>query len=359
MSSGSTHTPVNLSPLLEKLLLPQDLSLDEVTGFMTALLAGELAPELVAGVLIALRAKGETPAEIAAAAQVMRSHAVAIPNPQGWTLVDTCGTGGDRSGSFNLSTAAAITVASMGAKVAKHGNRSVSSKAGSADVLEALGVNLQNSPERLAAMLDQVGIAFLFAPAHHGSTRHAVGPRRALKVRTMFNLLGPLTNPAGAQRQVLGVYDRAWVEPIAEVLQTLGSEHAMVVHGHGGLDELSISGPSLVAELKDGEIQVYELSPQDVGLEPAPLETLLGGTAQDNAEILRSIFGGEVSPRTDAVAYGAGAAAYVYGLSGSLKAGVLAARAHLHSGAVAETLERLRVTSLGPQSPAQSDHDAR
>ncbi len=333
---------------LEQVLSGQDLSAGQVTELFGAMLAGELHPAFIAGILVALRAKGETVVEIASAAKVMRAHAVAIPKVPGQILVDTCGTGGDLSGTFNLSTAAAITVAAMGAKVAKHGNRSVSSKAGSADVLEALGVHLGGTPERLGEILQEVGISFLFAPAHHASTRHAVGPRRALGVRTMFNLLGPLTNPARAQRQVLGVFAPEWVEPIAQVLLQLGSEHALVVHGHGGLDELSISGPTQIAELRDGRVSVHQVTPEQVGLDRAGLGTLAGGSAQDNAEILRSIFRGERSPRADAVAYGAGAAAYVAGLHGSLADGVQAARTTLHSGKVQDTLADL-VRASQPQ----------
>jgi anthranilate phosphoribosyltransferase len=326
---------------LEQVLDGQDLNADQVRALFNAMLAGELDPNFIAGMLIALRAKGESVVEIASAAKVMRAHAVAIPSPPGQILVDTCGTGGDLSGTFNLSTAAAITVATMGAKVAKHGNRSVSSKAGSADVLEALGVKLGGTPERLAEILQEVGISFLFAPAHHASTRYAVAPRKALGVRTIFNLLGPLTNPAGAQRQVLGVFAAEWVEPIAQVLKELGSEHALVVHGHGGLDELSISGPTQVAELRNGKVTLHQVTPEQVGLDRGDLGTLAGGTAQDNAEILRSIFKGERSPRADAVAYGAGAAAYVAGLHPSLEEGVQSARAMLHSGKVQGTLTHL------------------
>ena len=330
-----------MKAFLEQVLNGQDLTADQVSALFNAMLAGELDPNFIAGMLIALRAKGESVVEIASAAKVMRAHAVAIPSPSGQILVDTCGTGGDLSGTFNLSTAAAITVATMGAKVAKHGNRSVSSKADSADVLEALGVQLGGPPERLAEILQDVGIYFLFAPAHHASTRHAVGPRKALGVRTIFNLLGPLTNPAGAQRQILGVFAAEWVEPIAQVLKELGSEHALVVHGHGGLDELSISGPTEVAELRNGVVTLHQVTPEQVGLDRGDLGTLAGGTAQDNAEILRSIFQGERSPRADAVAYGAGAAAYVAGLHPSLKEGVQSARALLHSGKVQGTLTHL------------------
>ncbi len=331
---------MKIAPVLERLLAGEDLSAVEVEEVMDAMLRGELGPSSIAGWLVALRAKGETVTEIAAAARVMRRHAVGIPVPAGRTLVDTCGTGGDKTGTFNLSTAAALTAAAGGATVAKHGNRSVSSKAGSADVLEALGLRLDLSPERLGEVLEEVGIAFLFAPSHHGATRHAVGPRRELGVRTLFNVLGPLTNPAGAQRQVLGVFSRDLVEPIAQVLKELGTEHALVVHGDGGLDEFSLSGPSWVAEVRD-EVRLYELSPEEVGLDRAPLSALAGGEASDNAAILRAIFEGEQSPRSDAVALSAGAALYVAGLHPTLPEAVRASLALLHSGAVATKLDQL------------------
>lgn len=327
--------------LLERVLAGNDLGAEQVDAVFESMLQGELAPEAIAGLLIALRAKGESVTEIAAAARVMRRHAVGIAVPAGRTLVDTCGTGGDKSGTFNLSTAAAIVAAAGGACVAKHGNRSVSSKAGSADVLEALGVNLQVPAERLGQILDEVGIAFLFAPAHHGATRHAVGPRKALGVRTMFNVLGPLTNPAGAQRQVLGVFSESLVERIGAVLAELGTEHSLVVHGHGGLDELSIAGPSLVCEVIAGELRTYRISPEDVGLDRADLLALRGGEASDNAAILNSIFEGERSPRSDAVAFSAGAALYVAGLAEDIRDGVDKARHTLAEGDAALTLHKL------------------
>ncbi|MCB9762999.1 MAG: anthranilate phosphoribosyltransferase [Alphaproteobacteria bacterium] len=327
--------------VLERLLAGEDLDAATVEAVMEQMLAGRLDPAAIAGFLIALRAKGETVTEIAAAARVMRRHAVGIPVPAGRALVDTCGTGGDASGTFNLSTAAALVAAAGGATVAKHGNRSVSSKAGSADVLEALGVKLDLPPARLGQVLETVGIAFLFAPAHHGATRHAVGPRRALGVRTIFNVLGPLTNPAGARRQVLGVYAEELVEPIGQVLVELGAEHALVVHGAGGLDELSISGPSWVAEVKGGEMEVWQLTPEDVGLERAPLDHLQGGDPERNAAILRAIFAGERSPRADAVALSAGAALYVAGVAGSITEGVAEAQELLARQQAARTLDAL------------------
>ncbi len=332
---------MKIATLLESLLAGQDLTSLQVEEVFDAMLQGELTEAQIAGLLIALRTKGETVEEIAAAARVMRRHATAIPVAQDLDPIDTCGTGGDHSGTFNLSTAAAVVAAAAGASVAKHGNRSVSSRSGSADVLEALGVNLGLDPLDLGRVLQDVGIAFLYAPAHHAATRHAVGPRRQLGVRTLFNVLGPLTNPAGVRRQVVGVFGPEWVEPLGEVLGELGAVHAMVVHGAGGLDEFSLAGPTQVAEWREGGLHRFEVSPEEVGLTPAPLEALRGGDASENADILRAIFAGETGPRADAVAYGAGAALTVAGRAGDLREGVAQAQAALNSGAAADTLAAL------------------
>ena len=328
-----------IGDVLRTLMAGEDLSPDRVEAVMDAMLGGELGAASIAAFLVALRMKGESVSEIAAAARVMRAHAtrIDVPGP----LVDTCGTGGDRSGTFNLSTAAALTAAACGVRVAKHGNRSVSSKSGSADVLEALGVRLDVDVARLPAVLDAANIAFLFAPAHHGATRHAVGPRRELGVRTVFNVLGPLTNPAGATRQVMGVFAEDLVEPIAHVLAELGAEHAIVVHGHGGLDEVSLAGPTSWAEARAGAVTTGTWTPEELGVRRAPLETLAGGDAAENAAILQAIFAGERSPRADAVALNAGPALYVAGAAASPAAGVEIALEALHAGRVADTLARL------------------
>ena len=292
---------------LNQLLSKNDLSAEETEEVMDLMLNGELDAAQISGFLIALRCKGETVEEIGAAARVMRRHAVGLQVPPDIALLDTCGTGGDGANTFNISTAAALVAAAGGATVAKHGNRSVSSKSGSADVLEALGVRLDRSPGRLSEILLEIGIAFLFAPAHHAATRHAVGPRKSLGVRTLFNVLGPLTNPAGAQHQVMGVFSKELVEPIGQVLAALGAKHALVVHGAGGLDEFSLEGPNWVAQGRDGNSKVFLLNPEEVGLQPAPISELAGGDAHENARILQHIFGGEQSPRSDAVAFNAGA----------------------------------------------------
>ncbi len=337
---------MTFAPLLETVLAGQDLSPDQVEALFDAMLRGELTEAQIAGLLIALRTKGETVGEIAGAARIMRRHATGIPVAAGLDPVDTCGTGGDRSGTFNLSTAAALVAAAAGATVAKHGNRSVSSKSGSADVLEALGVDLQQTPERLGQVLEEVGIAFLFAPSHHAATRFAVPPRRQLGVRTIFNVLGPLTNPAGVRRQVVGVFGPEWVAPLGAVLGELGAHHALVVHGAGGIDEFSLAGPTRVAEWRDGALTTWSVSPGEVGLDEAPLSALQGGDAAENAGILRAVFAGETGPRADAVAFGAGAALYVAGRAGDLREGVGQAQQALSSGAVAEKLEAL-VTATG------------
>jgi len=254
---------------------------------------------------------------------------------------DPAGTGGDGSHTFNISTSAALVAAAAGARVAKHGNRAVSSRCGSADVLEALGVRIDLSPADVAACIDEVGFGFLFAQAHHPAMRHAAPVRRELGVRTVFNLLGPLTNPAGARRQLVGVYARELVEPMAQVLALLGAEHALVAHGAGGLDELTPTGENLVAELRDGEITIRTVDPREFGAGPGTPDDLRGGDASDNAAIVRTVFDGETGPKRDAVILNAGAALYVAGVSGSLETGVRDARDAIDDGRATETLRLL------------------
>jgi anthranilate phosphoribosyltransferase len=330
-----------ISSILNHLVDGKDLSEQQMEEVMDLMLSGELESSQIAGFLIALRCKGETVSEIGVAARVMRRHATGLSVPKDLPLLDTCGTGGDGANTFNISTAAALVAAAGGATVAKHGNRSVSSKSGSADVLEALGVSMECSPERLSEILLEIGIAFLFAPAHHAATRHAVGPRRSLGIRTLFNVLGPLTNPAGAQHQVMGVFSPDLVEPIGQVLADLGAHHALVVHGAGGLDEFSLEGPNLVAEIRNGTCDTYLLNPEEVGLSPASISALAGGEATENAEILRKIFEGEVSPRSDAVAFNAGAALYAADKTESIAEGVAQAQKLLANGAVTSKLNAL------------------
>ena len=318
----------------------EDLSSEQAHAAMMQVMGGEASSAQIAGFLVALRMKGETVDEIAGCARAMRAHAEPA-TPAHDTLVDTAGTGGDGSHTFNISTSAALVAAAAGAHVAKHGNRAVSSRCGSADVLEALGVRIDLTPADVAACIDEVGFGFLFAQAHHPAMRHAGPVRRELGIRTVFNLLGPLTNPAGAKRQVVGVYSPALVEPIAKVLALLGAEHALVAHGAGGLDELTPTGENLVAELRDGEISLRTVDPREFGAGPGGPEDLRGGDASDNAAIINTVFDGETGPRRDAVILNAGAALYVAGVSKTLESGVHDARDAIDDGRAAETLRRL------------------
>lgn len=290
----------------------RDLSLEQAEAAMDTIMSGQATPAQIGSYLTALRMKGETVAEIAGSAKSMRSHVVAVPisaAEAGGMLVDTCGTGGDGRHTFNISTTAAFVVAGHGVKVAKHGNRAASSKSGSADVLMALGANLDLTPQQVAQCVKEVGIGFLFAVNHHPAMRYAIGPRRELGQRTIFNVLGPLTNPAGATHQLIGVYDPALTEPLAKVLGTLGSKAAYVVHGADGLDELSTTGPNRVSHLHQGEVTTYEFDPAGLDLPRASLDDLVGGTPQENARITRDILSGkDQGPRRDIVLLNAAAA---------------------------------------------------
>ena len=325
---------------LGQLIVGQDLTATEMEAAMDSIMQGEATPAQIAGFIVALRMKGETVDELAAAARVMRKLSSKVDLGQ-QDLVDTCGTGGDGQKTFNISTASAIVAASAGVKIAKHGNRSVSSKTGSADVLETLGVRLDITPEVIANCVRQVGIGFMFAPMHHSCMKHAIGPRKELAVRTLFNLLGPLTNPAGAKRQVLGVFDDVWLEPLAKVLDTLGSEHCLVVHADDGLDEISISAATQVCELKHGEITRFQIQPEDFGLQRADANAIRVEDAAQSAQIIRAIFAGEQGPAADIVSLNAGAAIYIAKQAPSLAAGVEVAASQLQSGAAAKTLAAL------------------
>ena len=281
------------------------LTRDEAREVMTEILRGEATPAQIGAFLVALHMKGETVEEIVGLAQAIREQATPLQSEDGEALglsgtgrdalVDTCGTGGDTSGTFNISTATALVIAGAGIRVAKHGNRSISSKCGSADVIEALGVKIDLPPARIAACLEETGIAFLYAPAMHSAMRHVQPIRRELKLRTVFNLLGPLTNPAHASAQVVGVYSAELVEKLAEALKELGLQRALVVHGHDGLDEITITGPSKVAEVRDGQVRTYEVSPEQFGLQRGTLDKIAGGDVQENAAIIRAILDGERS----------------------------------------------------------------
>ncbi|TMK27127.1 MAG: anthranilate phosphoribosyltransferase [Actinobacteria bacterium] len=326
---------------LQQLLDGRDLSREEAREVMGAIMSGETTPAQIGGFLIALRLKGETPDEIAGCAEAMRDHVLAV-RPQREDLVDTAGTGGDGARTINISTAAALVAAAAGAAVAKHGNRAVSSASGSADVLEALGFTLEQEPARIARSIDDLGFGFLFAPTHHPAMRHAAPVRRELATRTVFNVLGPLTNPAGARAQVVGVYSPALVRTIAEVLARLGARRAFVVHGAGGIDELSPAGPNLVCEVIDGDIRERELDPErELGVPRCSVEELRGGTPEDNARAIREVFAGADGGRRSAILLNAAGAIAAGGHAGDLREGLELAREAVDSGAAATRLDEL------------------
>ena len=326
---------------LSKVLDGEHLTRAEATSVMEEIMSGQATDAQIGAFLIALKLKGETVEEIAGSAQVMREKATRIETRHD-VVVDTCGTGGDGAGTFNISTTAGFVVSAAGLCVAKHGNRSVSSRCGSADVLKALGVNIEVPPERVSACLDEVGIGFLFAPMLHGAMKYAIGPRREIGVRTIFNVLGPMTNPAGAQRQVIGVYDEALTETLAGVLRDLGSERVFVVHGEDGLDEITSTGRTRISELRDGEIHTYEIAPGDLGLERARAEDLTGGTPEENAQIMLDVLKGVGGPRRDVVLMNAAAGIVAGGKAETLTMGVRVAAEAIDSGNALEKLERLK-----------------
>jgi len=318
----------------------RDLSVDEMSDVMRTIMTGEATQAQIGGFLIGLRMKGETVDEITAAAQIMRELAtpVALSGPH---LVDTCGTGGDGASTFNISTASAFVVAAAGGQVAKHGNRSISSKSGSADVLEAAGVRLDLSAAQVAQCVNQVGVGFMFAPHHHGAMKHAIGPRKEMGVRTLFNLLGPLTNPAAAPHQVIGVFSPQWVAPLAEVLGKLGSEHVMIVHADDGMDEISIGSATQVAELKDGKVTTYKIAPEDFGIATGDCTQLAVADASESLQVIRAVLNGEAGAAHDIVALNAGAAIYVAGLADSLVTGINKAQAVMNDGSANAKLDQL------------------
>jgi anthranilate phosphoribosyltransferase len=334
------------------------LSREEARAVMAEILRGEATHAQIGALLVALHMKGETVEEIVGFAEAIRAEATPLTSEDGEALdlsgtgrdalVDTCGTGGDTSGTFNISTATALTIAGAGVRVAKHGNRSISSKCGSADVMEALGVKIDLPPARIASCLDQTGIAFLYAPAMHSAMKYVQPVRRELRLRTVFNLLGPLTNPAQASAQVVGVYSADLVEKLAGALNELGLQRALVVHGHDGLDEITITGPSKVAEVRNGQVRVYEVAPDDFGLQRATLDQLAGGDAQENAAIIRAILGGERSCRRDVVLLNAAAALVAAGLADRIGEAVPLAAYAIDSG---HALQRLQLLVEFTQRP--------
>ena len=325
---------------IAKILDREDLTRDEATAVMNSIMSGGATPAQIGGLLTAMRMKGETVEEITGFALSMRANAKNIA-PDVPYLVDTCGTGGDGAHTFNISTAAAIVASAAGVFVAKHGNRSVSSKSGSADVLEALGVAIDTSPRDVRRCIENIGIGFMFAPGFHGAMKYAIGPRRELGARTVFNVLGPLTNPAGAQGQVMGVYSAELTQPLAEVLKNLGAVRAMVVCSEDGLDEISISAPTRVSELKDGEIKTYTLRPKDLGLKTSDISTVKGEGPEENADIIKSLLKGEKGARRDILLLNAGAAIHVGDMSESLAEGIERAAQVIDNGSAYQKLKQL------------------
>ena len=326
---------------LQQLLTRTDLTHEQMLDVMRQVMSGELTPAQIAGFLIALRIKGETVDEISAAVEVMRELSTKVQIVGRSHLIDTCGTGGDGIQTFNVSTVSAFVAAAAGAKVAKHGGRSVSSTCGSADVLEALGVNVNLTPAQVAQAVDTIGIGFMFAPNHHSAMKHAAPVRRELGVRTLFNLLGPMTNPAGARRQVLGVFHKDLTGLLARVLQRLGSEHVLVVHGADGMDEISFTGDTYVAELKAGEVTEYVLNPKQFGMLLHDIKSIQVQNAEQSRQIILSVLAGETGPARDIVLLNAGAAIYVAGLAENIQQAIAQAAEVIDSGAAKNKLQQL------------------
>ena len=330
---------------IKTVLERKDLTADEMNNVMRIIMTGEATPAQIGGFLVGLRMKGETVDEIASAAKVMRELATGV-KVTGDHVVDIVGTGGDGSNTFNISTACTFVVAAAGGTVAKHGNRSVSSKSGSADLLEAAGVKLDLNAEQVAKCINEVGVGFMFAPMHHSAMKHAIGPRKEMAVRTIFNVLGPLTNPAGAPNQLLGVFADELVEPLAEVLNKLGSNHVMVVHSEDGMDEISIGAATNVAELKDGKITTYKITPEQFGLNNTNISELAVDSAEESLAVIKKVLNNESGPAKDIVKFNSGAAIYVAGLENSLEAGIQKAEEVIASGAAKAKLDELiRVSS--------------
>jgi anthranilate phosphoribosyltransferase len=346
-----------LTPLLDKLVRREDLTEQEAADAMAEVMAGRATGAQIAGLLVGLAMKGERPAEIVGLARTMRAHAVPLSHPRAG-LFDTCGTGGDRSGTFNISSAAALVVAACGVPVAKHGNRSASSLCGSADAFEALGVNVAAPPAVVERCLDEAGIAFLFAPTFHPSMRHAGPARRELGIRTAFNLLGPLTNPAGASRQLVGVPRPELTELVARSLLLLGSERAWVVHGADGLDELSTVGYTKVSECRDGAVRTFYVHPSDFGLPKSQPIALRGGDPSENAAIVRNILAGERGPQRDVVLLNAGAALLVAGAAFSVGEGIAQAGAAIDDGRALRALGLLAAISREPVTGSPGGREA-
>jgi len=331
---------MDIQTALKSIIERKDLSHDDMVSVMKTIMTGEATPAQIGGFLVGLRMKGESIDEIAAAAQVMRELATGV-KVSGDHVVDIVGTGGDSLSTFNISTASCFVVAAAGGKVAKHGNRSVTSSSGSADLLEAAGVNLNINSEQVSKCIDEVGVGFMFAPLHHSAMKHAIGPRKEMAVRTIFNVLGPLTNPAGAPNQLLGVFSDDLIEPLANVLKKLGSNHVMVVHSEDGMDEISIGAATKVAELKDGNITTYTISPEDFDMRRDDINHLVVDGSKQSLGMIQLIFEGHTGPARDIVALNAGAAIYVAGLADSHKAGITKALEVIDSGEALKKMNEL------------------
>jgi anthranilate phosphoribosyltransferase len=341
---------VTLLQAIQKVMEGRSLTREESGAAIEAMLTGTAPASQMAALLVALRMKGETPDEIAGAAQAMRARALRVEVPLD-RLIDTCGTGGDGAHTFNISTASAFVAAAAGARVAKHGNRAASSKCGSADVLAALGAEVELLPAQVASCIEECGIGFLFAPAHHAAMRHVAPVRKELGIRTLFNLLGPLANPAGVRRQVVGVPAPQFVPVLARTLGELGAERAFVVHGYGGLDEISTAGPTLVAETRNGSVREMQVTPEELGVAPAPIEELRGGDAQRNAELLLAVLRGEKGGRRSAVLLNSAAAIAASGVCETLRDGVRLAEQAIDSGAAAARVERFVQATRARKAP--------
>ena len=330
---------MNINQAIKAVIDKKHLNESDMLDVMNSIMTGQTTDAQIGAFLVGLSMKGETIEEITASAKVMRSLATPVEIKSNKYLVDTCGTGGDGLGLFNISTASAFVVAAAGGKVAKHGNRSISSKSGSADVLESAGVNLNLSPSLISECITQIGVGFMFAPAHHSAMKHAIGPRKELAVRTIFNVLGPLTNPAKAPNQVMGVYDKNLIEPIANVLKELGSRHVMVVHSDDGLDELSIADKTYVAELKDGNVSTYSVHPEDFGLTLGDLKDIRADNADASLALITEAFSGRNGTAKNIISLNAGAAIYVSGLTTSLQSGIDRANQVLSDGSSQKKLD--------------------
>ena len=330
---------MNIQQAIKAVTAKQNLKEDQMYDVMNSIMTGQTTDAQIGAFLVGLSMKGETIEEITAGAKVMRSLATPVEISSSEYLVDTCGTGGDGLGLFNISTASAFVVAAAGGKVAKHGNRSISSKSGSADVLESAGVNLDLAPNFISQCVETIGVGFMFAPAHHSAMKFAIGPRKELAIRTIFNVLGPLTNPAKAPNQIMGVYDQSLIEPIANVLKSLGSHHVMVIHSADGLDELSIADKTFVAELKDGNVNTYSIHPEELGFGLGDLNDIKVNDSESSLELIREAFSGQDGTAKDIISLNAGAAIYVSGLTTSLQSGVDRANQALSNGSAQQKLD--------------------